>query len=214
MIFRPFRLRGHEAMSVTNKGESSPRPPGRPRDPEADRAILDAALQCFIDDGYEGMSIESVAARAGVGKTTIYRRWPSKRELIVAAIETLFGDLRVPDTGDVRADLTSLMHHAHVFLTKTKAGEVLPRMVAELAAGTPLGRTYLEKVMRPRLQGIVEALEAAKRRGELRADLDDHLALASIIGSMMFLRITRTLPKTKGDLPDRLITQLIEGMRT
>jgi AcrR family transcriptional regulator len=200
-------------VSMSNNAESSSRVPGRPRDARADRAILDAALQSFIDEGYEGMSMEGVAARAGVGKTTIYRRWPSKKELIVAAMDTLFEDLRLPETGDVRADLTSIVHQAHRFITETKAGEVLPRMVVELASGTPLGRTYFEKVMAPRLQAIVGALEAAKERGELRTDLDDHLALASIIGSMMFLRVTRTLPQTKGDLPDRLVTQLIEGMR-
>ena len=198
---------------TSNPESSTTRAPGRPRDSRADRAILDAALQSFIDDGYEGMSMESVAARAGVAKTTIYRRWPSKKELIVAAMDTLFEDLRLPETGDVRADLTSVVHQAHRFITETKAGEVLPRMVVELASGTPLGRTYFEKVMAPRLQAIVGALEAAKERGELRTDLDDHLALASIIGSMMFLRVTRTLPETLEDLPDRLVTQLIEGMR-
>jgi AcrR family transcriptional regulator len=200
-------------MSMTSKGQSSTRARGRPRDTQAHRAILEAALQSFIDDGYEGMSMESVAARAGVGKTTIYRRWPSKKELIVAAMDTLLEEFRVPDTGDLRADLTSWVRHAHRFFTETKAGELLPRMIAELARGTPLGLSYFEKVMRPRLQGIVQALEAAKGRGELRADLDEHLALASIVGSMMFLRLTRALPKTKGDLPDRLVTQLIDGMQ-
>ena len=196
-------------MSVTDESEA-PRPPGRPRDSRANRAILDAALQSFIDDGYEGMSVENVAARAGVGKTTIYRRWPSKKELIIAAIEDLFEDLHVPDTGDVRADLVHVVKQAHRFLIETKAGEVLPRMVGEVASGTPLGRAYFDKVMQPRLQAIVGALEAAKARGELRADLDDHLALASIIGSMMFLRLTRTLPESQG-FADRLVTQLIDG---
>ena len=197
-------------MSLTNRSEA-PRPPGRPRDSRADRAILDAALQSFIDDRYEGMSVENIAARARVGKTTIYRRWPSKKELIIAAIDGLFEDLLVPDTGDVRADLVFVVEQAHRFLSETKAGEVLPRMVGEVASGTVLGRAYFDKVMQPRLQAIVGALEAAKARGELRADLDDHLALASTIGSMMFLRLTRTLPESKG-FADRLVSQLIEGM--
>jgi AcrR family transcriptional regulator len=197
-------------VSLTNESEAL-RPPGRPRDSRADQAILDAALQSFIDEGYEGMSVENVAARAGVGKTTIYRRWPSKKELIIAAVDGLFEHLHVPDTGDVRADLLFVVEQAHRFLTETKAGEVLPRMVGEVASGTPLGRAYFDKVMRPRLQAIVGALEAAKARGELRADLDDHLALASVIGSMMFLRLTRTLPESKG-FAERLVSQLIEGM--
>jgi AcrR family transcriptional regulator len=201
------------AVSTTDGSERPTGIPGRPRDVRADRAILNAALQSFIEDGFKGMSIEGVAARAGVGKTTIYRRWPSKEELIVAAIDSLFEDLRLPDTGDLRADLTSLVEQAHRFLTQTKAGDVLPRMVGEVASGTPLGRAYFEKVMGPRLGSIVDTLEAAKGRGDLRDDLDDHLALASIIGSMMFLRLTRTLPESRKDLADRLVTQLIEGMR-
>lgn len=197
---------------MTDGPETSTRPPGRPRDARADRAILDAALQSFVDDGYEGMSVESVAARAGVGKTTIYRRWSSKKELIIAAIDSLFEDLHLPDSGDVRADLVFMVQQAHRFLTRTKAGEVLPRMVGEVASRTPLGQAYFEKVMRPRFQPIVAALQAAKARGQLRGDLDDHLALASIIGSMMFLRLTRTLPESS-DFADRLVAQLIEGMQ-
>lgn len=197
---------------MTGKTEIPNRLPGRPRDARADRAILDAALEAFINDGYEGMSIESVAGRAGVGKTTIYRRWPSKKELVVAAIETLFEDFSALDTGDVRTDLISIARRAGRFITETKAGEALPRMLGELASGSPLGRAYYEKVMVPRRQALVEILEGAKARGQLRADLDVNLAIAAIIGSMMFLRITRTLSDQESDLPERLVTQLIDGM--
>jgi AcrR family transcriptional regulator len=199
--------------ATANPSEKTERPPGRPRDARTDRAILDAALESFIDVGYQGMSVEGVAGRAGVGKTTIYRRWPSKEELIIAAIDNLFEDLNVPDTGDVRAELASVVEQAHHFLTQTRAGEVLPRMVGELASGSALGRAYFERVMRPRLQGIVGSIDGGKTRGELRSDLDDHLALASIIGTMMFLRITRTLPESKEDLAERLVNQLIDGLR-
>ena len=67
--------------------EAAAKGPGRPRDPEADRAILEATIEILGEEGYEGLSIEGVAARAGVGKTTIYRRWTSKAELVVAAIQ-------------------------------------------------------------------------------------------------------------------------------
>ena len=64
----------------------SSRPPGRPRDPEVDRSILKATIELLADDGFGGLSIEAVAARAGVGKTTVYRRWPSKTPLVVDAL--------------------------------------------------------------------------------------------------------------------------------
>src|SRR5205085_1795776 len=111
------------------------------------------------------------------------------------------------------ADLVTLVGRAHDFITKTRAGEVLPRMIGELAAGTPLGRAYFEKVMQPRLGELGGIFKDGKAKGELRPDLDVNLAMAAIIGSMMFLRMTGTLPRTKGTLPARLIAQLMDGLR-
>jgi AcrR family transcriptional regulator len=190
------------------------RPPGRPRNTRADRAILEAAVQSFIDDGYEGMSMEGVAAAAGVAKTTIYRRWPCKEDLLLAAIDSLFEDLRVPDTGDVRADLVSVARQAHHFLTETNAGQLLPRMAVELSTRTPLGRAYLEKIMGPRLAAVHRVLDAAKERGELRPDVDGQSAVGAIMGSMMFLRISGALDGMPDDLPERLVGQLLDGIET
>ena len=84
--------------------------PGRPRDPEVDRAILQATLKLLTDRGYAGMSIEGVASAAGVGKTAIYRRFPSKAELAAAAIGSLresWGPL--PDTGSARSDIVEML---------------------------------------------------------------------------------------------------------
>lgn len=201
------------AASKSRDSETDPRPRGRPRDINVERAIVDATLDSFIEEGYGGMSIESVAARAGVAKTTIYRRWSNKEDLVVAAIESVIDDFSVPDSGDVEADMSLLVGRAHHFITATRAGEVLPRMVVEVATATPLGRTYFERVLEPRISALVRLLEAAKQRGDLRADLDVDLAVASMIGSMLFLRITRRLPKKRSNLPARLVDQLIEGMR-
>jgi AcrR family transcriptional regulator len=201
------------AVSTSRDAESGPRPRGRPRDVKAELAILEATLDSFIEEGYRGMNIESVAARAGVAKTTIYRRWPNKEDLLVAAIGSVIEDFPVPDSGDVEADMSFIVNRVHHFITKTRAGEVFPRMAVEVATGTSLGRTYYERVLEPRFNAFVHMLEAAKQRGDLRSDLDVELAVASTIGSMMFLRITRTLPKKRGDLPERLVSQLMGGMR-
>jgi AcrR family transcriptional regulator len=86
---------------------------GRPRSPEADRAILATTLKLLVEQGYDAMSIESVAATAGVGKTTIYRRYPGKRELVVAAVLSLASTFDLPpDSGSTRADLLVVMHQA------------------------------------------------------------------------------------------------------
>jgi AcrR family transcriptional regulator len=187
--------------------------PGRPRSAEADRAILESALDAFVENGFEGMSVEAVAERAGVGKTTIYRRWSSKQELVVAALDTLLEEMHPVATGDTEADLVALVGRVQHFVTRTRAGEVLPRMIGEVAAGTPLGRAYFEKVMQPRLGQLAGIFEDARARGELRPDVDVDLALAAVIGSMMFLRLTRTMPRARGTLPDRLVAQLLDGLR-
>ena len=208
--FRPDR---RNVVVMTNVTKPAGRNAGRPRSAEADRAILDAALATFIEHGYQGMSVEAVAERAGVGKTTIYRRWPSKQDLVVAAMDTLFEEFHPTATGDTEADLVALVSRAHDFITRTKAGEVLPRMIPELAAGSPLGQAYLDKVMRPRFGELRGLFDDAKARAEVRPDLDVDLAIATIIGAMMFLRVTRSIPKAKGTLPARLIGQLMDGMR-
>ncbi|MHB8869099.1 MAG: TetR/AcrR family transcriptional regulator [Thermoleophilia bacterium] len=194
-------------------GSSAPgRPPGRPRSTRAGRAILEAALDAFVEEGYQGMSMEDVAARAGVGKTTLYRRWPCKDDLLLAAIESLLEDFHVDDTGDVRADLTSAVRQAHHFITKTRAGDVLPRMLPEVTSRTPLGRAYAERIMGPRAEAARRVIAGAKARGELRPDLDDQLAVATMVGSLIFMRVTSTLPDTGDALAERLVGQLLDGM--
>ncbi len=201
-------------MKVTTESATGEvRRPGRPRDARVDRSILDATLDLFLEDGFDAMSIESVAERAGVGKTTIYRRWQSKEELVVATIDTLYEGLEVPDTGDVRADLTSVVKHMHGLIQNTKAGRALPRMAGEVARDTPLGRAYMKNVMTPRVRAAGAALQRAKERGELREDLDVQIAVASIIGPMMFLVLTGRIVNFGDDLAERLVDQAIDGMK-
>jgi len=178
-----------------------------------ERAILDAALDLFLEVGFDAMSIGSVAERAGVGKTTIYRRWRSKEELIVATISSLYEGMEFPDTGDVRADLTSVVHHMHGLIRTTKAGQALPRMAGELARDTPLGHAYMRSVMGPKIEAAGAALQRAKDRGALRADLDVRIAVASIVGPMMFLVLTGRIASFGDDLAARLVDQAIDGMR-
>jgi AcrR family transcriptional regulator len=193
---------------------SSPRSPGRPRDAQADQAIRDATLELLADLGYEATTVEAVADRAGVGKATIYRRWPNKQELVLAAIDALYEQsIEVPDTGDVRSDLVELIRRAGRLLTTTRAGQILPRIAPEVAQDTPLGRAYLDTVMAPRLNALAAALERAKQRGELRPDLHVDLAITCFIGPMMFLALTRRIEREGPDLPERLADYVLEGLR-
>lgn len=193
---------------------NSPRSPGRPRDAQADQAIRDAALRLLGDVGYEAMTVEAVADRAGVGKATIYRRWPNKQELVLAAIDALYEQgIEVPDTGDVRSDLVELIRRAQRLMTSSPAGQILPRVVPEVAQNTPLGRAYLDTVMTPRLRTLAATLERAQQRGELRPDLDVEFAVTFLIGPMMFLVLTRRIEREGADLPERLVDHVLEGLR-
>lgn len=191
---------------------TSARSPGRPRDARADQAIRDATLELLADVGYDGMTVEAVADRAGVGKATIYRRWPNKQELLLAAVDALYEEgLEVPDTGDIRSDLVELIRRAHRLMTGTRAGQVLPRIIPEVAQDTPLGRAYLDTVMAPRLHILATVLTRAQQRGELRPDLDVELAVTFVVGPMMFLVLTRR--SGREDLPERLVDHVLNGLR-
>jgi AcrR family transcriptional regulator len=189
------------------------RPRGRPRRPHVDRAILEATLDAFIQDGYEGMSVDGVAERAGVAKATVYRRWPSKQELLIAAGQHLYEEhVHFPDSGELRTDLVTLLRVVRHIATKTKAGQAMPRMVREVAAGTSLGRAFQERVLVPRFRLAKEILARAQQRGELREDLDLDLAVASLVGTVIFLHLLDRLRGMPPDLPERLVAQLLDGI--
>jgi AcrR family transcriptional regulator len=187
---------------------------GRPRDARTDAAILSATLDLFSEMGFEGMSIEAVAARAGVGKTTIYRRWPSKEAIVVAAVGTSLSHTEPPvDTGSVAGDLAAMAKRAHCFLTGTMSGQVLPQMMCHVAADTELGRLYVEQVLEPKRRRTIEMLERARAGGELRHDLDLDIAADSIIGLLVFLRLSRRIYDLGADAIARAVEQLLAGMR-
>jgi AcrR family transcriptional regulator len=200
-------------MSAGETIPEAPRPPGRPRSPEADRAILDAAIDLFVEEGYEGMSIEGVAARAGVGKTTIYRRWSSKEELIVAAIDELIFEVEPLDTGSLRRDLVDLITQLQVVMSSSRAGEVFPRMVPHVAAGTPLGRIYLQRVIGPRFELLRSILARAAERGEIPADVDAELVRGLLIGPIIIWKLTGGLTK-RGARPraEAIVDAVLRGL--
>ncbi|MGI8706832.1 MAG: TetR-like C-terminal domain-containing protein [Actinomycetota bacterium] len=101
----------------------------------------------------------------------------------------------------------------HRLIRTTKAGQALPRMTGELARDTPLGHAYMKSVMGPKIEAAGAALQRAKDRGELRPDLDVQIAIASIVGPMMFLVLTGRIANFGDDLAARLVDQAIDGMR-
>jgi AcrR family transcriptional regulator len=197
---------------ATDEREAA-RPPGRPRDPQADRAILDAAIELFVKHGFETMSMEGIADRAHVGKTTIYRRWQSKEEVVVDAIDELIMDVEPPDTGSLRRDLVELLTQLQVVLTSSRAGEVFPRMIPHVAGSTPLGRAYLRRVIEPRFAMLRSTLGKAVERGELPAGVDPELLRGLLVGPLLMWKlIGRLTRKGARQRAEQIVDTVLAGL--
>jgi AcrR family transcriptional regulator len=199
---------------MTSTAEQPARSPGRPRSARAHRAILDAAIDLFVDQGFEAMSIEGVAARAGVGKTTIYRRWQSKEDLVIDAIDELIMDVEPVETGSLRQDLVDLLTQLQVVLTSSRAGEVFPRMIPHVAGGSPLGQAYLRRVIEPRFAMLRSTLGRAVERGEFPADADPELVRGLLVGPLLMWKLIGRLTRQGArERAERIVDTVLEGLR-
>ncbi|WP_419997917.1 TetR/AcrR family transcriptional regulator [Streptomyces boninensis] len=154
----------------------SPRRGGRPRSAAADRAILDATRAALVELGWGGLTMSDVAARAGVAKTTLYRRWPGKNELVVEAVAALFEELTLPDLGSLEADVRGVVLQFAGLLSRPEARTSLMAVVAEGAHDAAL-RARIREAIVDRQKGLVLAGRArAYARGELVPDADPVVA--------------------------------------
>jgi AcrR family transcriptional regulator len=197
------------AAGVT-RGSGSVRQ-GRPRSAQAHQAILDAAVALFVEEGLEGMSVEAVAARAGTGKTTIYRRWPSKEELVIDAIAQRFAAAPAVDTGGVRGDLLLLGRELHGLMSASATGGVFPRMAVEVARRSRLGRLYGKRVIGPRRAALEAAVRRGVRRGELPEDADVELTVDLLVGALLLRRLTGRLRRSN-TTPERAVDIILAGL--
>lgn len=171
-------------------------PRGRPRDPELDRRILAAALDALARGGYAGLSVEAVAAAAGVGKTTIYRRYAGKDDLIAAALEALASAVELPDTGSTRADLVGYLERLHDTVLK---GPGIPAFAALLIEGRRkrrlLNRLH-ERLVGRRRELFRQVLRRGIERGEVHPETDVDAAADAVFGAF-FARHLSGLPVTR-----------------
>ncbi|MEU6198748.1 TetR/AcrR family transcriptional regulator [Streptomyces sp. NPDC047061] len=157
---------------------------GRPRSEEARRAILAAAMDGLQEHGYAGLTIEGIAARAGVGKQTIYRWWPSKADVVLdAMLDLAETEIAVPDEGSLPADLTA-------FLTATfrQRGRrpVLIGLMAQALLDPVFAVAFRERFLFSRRAALGELLERARARGEIAAGLDPDLLIDVVYGVLWY----------------------------
>ena len=162
------------------------RGPGRPRDASRDEAILTATVALLRRRGYPGLTIEGVASEAGVGRPTIYRRWPSKAALVVAALmDSSLLALPAPDTGSVRDDLIALMHGAFEAAEHPQKQPLMAALTAEAAVNPEMKRLLREYTQRRRDSSAI-VVRRAIERGELAADTDPDFLLDLIAGPLFY----------------------------
>ncbi len=176
---------------------------GRPRSEEAHKAILDATLELLLEVGFSALTVEGVATRAGVGKATIYRRWPSKLPLVVEAFGQLPA-LEDVDTGDLVEDLKKMLRSYLQLFNSTPLATVLPSLAGERAHNPQLSELF-DPVIKQRRRPLIRVLERAVERGELPRDLDLDLAADLIVGPIavrLFFTGGKIHPRLAGPVVD------------
>ena len=190
-------------------GDGNLRQPGRPRSDRIHEAILDATLALLRETGFSGLAIEGVATRAGVGKSTIYRRWTSKVPLVIEAMQRL-PEIPTPDTGSIADDLTEVLRSSIDVLRSTPLAHVLPSLVGERNRDPELSLA-LDGFVAERRRPLLRMLERAVERGELPPDADLELGVDLILGPFV-VRLFFTAGRVDPDLVQPIVDAVIQGL--
>lgn len=171
-------------MSNTDK-----KPPGRPRSVKSHRAMLQATLELLAEVGFDPMSIDAIAARAGVGKTTIYRRYTSKEELVADAIESVREEIVIPDTGNLQGDIDAIIQNAAQITLSPLGRQTVAMIISSASSNSQFAQIYWTKYLQPRRQTFAIVLERAKARNEIPTDLDSDLVFDAMSAIMLYALI-------------------------
>lgn len=193
--------------------EQEERRVGRPRSKRAQQAILSAALEVLAEEGYEAMSVEGVAARARVGKTTIYRWWTSKLELAIDALKTIHADNPIIETGNFRHDAIMMLRHVFfAWTTRSLSHKLVFRLLGELHEHHELFATFNERLIAPRQQLLLEVVKRAQERGELRRDVEPMTLLITIVGPIWYLFLFSDPDALTQEKVEHVVDTVLEGL--
>jgi AcrR family transcriptional regulator len=184
------------------------RRPGRPRSERATAAILRAAGELLDSRGLDGLSVDAIAARAGVSKATIYRWWPNKAAIVMdAVLSATAPQIPFPDTGSVREDLRQQMGSVVRLFTKTATGRALVALIAQSQHDAATATALHERFIAPRRTTAGDVLRRGIDRGELRPDLDVETAIDTLYGALYYRLLVSGDPLTQRYV-DRVIDQI------
>jgi AcrR family transcriptional regulator len=187
-------------------------PVGRPRDPDISTAILDATLELMSTVGYGGVSIAAVAQRAGVHKPAVYRRWPGKVELAVAAVEQISAPPRDPATGDTVADLVEMLVDAARRRGSNYPFALILRLRSEISLDQELSAAVDQHLVAPRRAIARTLIARGIARGDLRDDIDPDDVTDLLFGSI-WARMSTGRDTLRRPDAERLVSTLVDGLR-
>lgn len=188
---------------------TTPLRPARRPSVRTEQVILDATRELLAESGVHGLTIEGVAARSGVAKTTIYRRWRSKEELALAVLIDMVDKVTaVPDLGDTRAELIVFVNGAVKILGSTLMGRVMQGLVSDLAADPQLAQAFRERVVARRVAEVQRVVERGVARGDLRPDADFELANELLFGPIYYRLLLSGEPLGR-DLAERIVNAVL-----
>ena len=185
---------------------------GRPRSKEAHEAILRAALQQVLDLGFRAVSIESIAAKAGVGKTTVYRRWPNKATVVMDAFLQEIGPVIAFPATVSAPESIRLQMRALARAYRGRFGALIKAIMGELQFDPELAEAFRDRWIRPRRQLARATFEAGMRNGELRPDLDIDTAIDALYGGIYYRVQTGSGPLNDAYVDD-LFRHVMDGLR-
>jgi AcrR family transcriptional regulator len=183
---------------------------GNVRNPDTHAAILDAAAALLAEHGYAGVSMEAVARRAGAGKPTLYRWWPSKAALLMEVYEREKAALHAddPDLGSVQAELVRMLRNVFNFWRNTPSGQAFRSLLAEAQADPAALRALRDEFMPRARIGARTILARAKARSEIPVETDEDLLLDLLFGFAWYRLLTHQL-RDENDAVERAAAALL-----
>ncbi|MGW2652715.1 TetR/AcrR family transcriptional regulator [Streptomyces sp. NPDC001478] len=169
---------------MLSRSRPKPSRTGRPRSAAADEAILEATRASLVDLGWSKLTMGDVATRAGVAKTTLYRRWAGKNELVVDAVAVLFDELELPDLGSLSADVQSVVLQFAALLDRPETRTALMAVVAESTRDEALRTRIRDSIVDRQKRLVLQGRRRAQERGELPRERDE--ATAALTADLIF----------------------------
>ncbi|MEO6086704.1 MAG: helix-turn-helix domain-containing protein [Umezawaea sp.] len=188
-------------------------PPGRPRSAVVHQAILEAARDLLVESGYAGLSIDRVAARAGVGKQTVYRRWASKAPLVAEAVLDAHGSAAPPETGDLDRDLRAWLHGQSTSQATPRNAALVRALAAAAAADLRDADELYRQLTGPSRDELVERLRAGVGANQVRADADLAAAADALLGALLYQTLAGDPAAYSPQRVDGLLDIILAGLR-